>query len=80
VARPQMPALLLQAKSSASFIQDASLNEYLGSLRRAEDDEFPDVDLVLGGPAPSVASASSTPDGPPQPGGKPGKPFIKLVA
>jgi len=72
VARPQVPSRLLQARSSAAFIEDASLNEYLGTLRRAEDDEFPDVDLVLGGPA--------APEGPPQPGGKPGKPFIKLVA
>lgn len=50
VARPQNPQRLLQHTSSASFIQDASLNSYLGQINEGEDDALSGVDLVLGQP------------------------------
>ncbi|NIC42020.1 EAL domain-containing protein, partial [Aquabacterium sp. A08] len=46
VARPQNPALLLEATSGADFIRDERLRQYLSTL--APDDEMGHVDLVLG--------------------------------
>jgi len=50
VARPQNPANLLTAQSSAAFISDDNLNQYLGELA-APGDGLANVDLVLGPPS-----------------------------
>ncbi len=47
VARPQSPLNLLNATSSASFILDEKLNQYLTQLA-PDNDELGHVDLVLG--------------------------------
>jgi EAL domain-containing protein (putative c-di-GMP-specific phosphodiesterase class I) len=47
VARPQNPADMLNASSSASFIKDEALGRYISTLA-PEDSELANVDLVLG--------------------------------
>lgn len=52
VARPQPPADLLLATSSAAFIRDEVLNRYLGTL--AVTDDLGHIDLVLGETTPNT--------------------------
>ncbi|WP_180683607.1 putative bifunctional diguanylate cyclase/phosphodiesterase [Tepidicella baoligensis] len=56
IARPQKPEVLLTARSSADFIDNERLKQYLSTLSRSELDH---VDLVLGEELPSPSSHRS---------------------